>query len=260
MAERDIRALSRERFGKFASRYVKSAAHAQGDELEWLVAIAAPEPGWVALDVATGGGHTALAFAPHVARVIATDLVPDMLAAARRFLQANTPTALSFSIADAEDLPFDEGTFDLVTCRIAPHHFRDAARFVREAARVLRSVGILLVQDHLLPDDPVAARYIDAWERRRDPSHHRAFSGPEWEDMFERAGLQVYAFEQVTKRHSFIEWTERQGCTPAVTKQLVADMESAPEAVLAWMEPRLFGTPKASFVNRHILVAGWKRQ
>jgi ubiquinone/menaquinone biosynthesis C-methylase UbiE len=211
------------------------------------------------LDVATGGGHTALAFAPHVAHVLATDLAPQMLDEAQRFLRERTLARLSFGVADAEDLPFADGIFDLVTCRIAPHHFRDAARFVSEAVRVLRPGSILLVQDHLLPHDDEAARYIDAWERLRDPSHHRAFNRQEWKRMFDHAGLHVYALETVTKQHSFVEWTQRQGCTREIVQQLVADVRAAPRAVLAWMEPRQFDTPDASFVNRHILIAGWKR-
>lgn len=265
--EQDVRTLSRDRYSQFAERYVGSIAHSQGTDLERLVAIAAPQPTWTVLDVATGGGHTALAFAPCVARVVATDLVPDMLGAARRFLRAQTTAHISFTLADAEDLPFADGTFDLVACRIAPHHFRDVARFVREGARVLRPArpgengggGSVLIQDHVLPDEPTAARYTDAWERLRDPSHHRAFGETEWEALLHNAGLQVYHIEQVTKQHAFLDWTQRQGCTPAVVGQLIEQMDAAPEAVVAWMQPRCFGTPEASFVNRHILIAGRKR-
>jgi ubiquinone/menaquinone biosynthesis C-methylase UbiE len=255
----DFKALSRDRFGRFASRYVQSMAHARGAELRQLVAMAEPQASWTVLDIATGGGHTALAFAPHVAHVVATDLAPQMLDEAQRFLKEQTLARLSFGVADAEDLPFANGTFDLVTCRIAPHHFHDAARFVSEAVRVLRPVGVLLVQDHRLPHDDGAARYIDAWERLRDPSHNRAFSREEWKRMFDRAGLQVYALEEINKQHSFIEWTQRQGCTRAIVGQLVADLRAAPAAVLAWMEPHSLDRPEASFVNRHILIAGWKR-
>lgn len=76
-------ASSRDRFGPRAEAYVTSADHDAPDELALLVAAADPQPGWLAVDVATGGGHTALAFAPAVARVVATDLTPEMLAAAR---------------------------------------------------------------------------------------------------------------------------------------------------------------------------------
>ena len=265
--QQDVRELSRDRFSQFAQRYVVSADHAAGTDLERLLAMAAPQPTWRVLDVATGGGHTALAFAPYVAHVIATDLAPGMLDAARRYLRTQAAARISFAVADAEDLPFASGAFDLVTCRIAPHHFRDAARFVREGARVLRpadpdrgeSGGTLLVQDHLLPDDRAAARYIDAWERLRDPSHHRAFTVDEWTGMLLDAGLQHVRVERVTKQHEFLSWTQRQSCSPAVVQELIEQILSAPEAVTAWMQPHAFGTPQASFVNHHILIAGEKR-
>ena len=265
--QQDVRELSRDRFSQFAQRYVESADHAAGTDLERLLAMAAPQPTWRVLDVATGGGHTALAFAPYVAHVIATDLAPGMLDAARRYLRTQAAARISFAVADAEDLPFASGAFDLVTCRIAPHHFRDAARFVREGARVLRpadpdrgeSGGTLLVQDHLLPDDRAAARYIDAWERLRDPSHHRAFTVDEWTGMLLDAGLQHVRIERVTKQHEFLSWAQRQSCSPAVVEELIEQILAAPEAVTDWMQPHAFGTPQASFVNHHILIAGEKR-
>ncbi|MFL7790536.1 MAG: methyltransferase type 11, partial [Anaerolineae bacterium] len=63
----DTKTLSQERYTQYAQGYVTSKAHAQGSELERLVDIARPQPNWIVLDAATGGGHTALAFAPHVA-------------------------------------------------------------------------------------------------------------------------------------------------------------------------------------------------
>ncbi|MCE2473675.1 MAG: methyltransferase domain-containing protein, partial [Anaerolineae bacterium] len=90
---------------------------------------------------------------------------------------------VSFQEADAEDLPFESDQFDLVTCRIAPHHFPDAQRFLRECARVLRPGALLILQDQLLPDDNEAAQFVDAFERLRDPSHNRAFNEAEWTSM-----------------------------------------------------------------------------
>jgi len=75
-------ASSQERFGRFAQAYVTSQAHAQGNDLDRLTELAQPEPDWIALDIATGGGHTALRFAPLVERVFATDITPKMLHAA----------------------------------------------------------------------------------------------------------------------------------------------------------------------------------
>ena len=66
-AKLDSKSLSQERYSRLAERYVHSDTHAKGEDLERLFAIGAPQPNWCALDIATGGGHTALKFAPCVA-------------------------------------------------------------------------------------------------------------------------------------------------------------------------------------------------
>jgi hypothetical protein len=115
---------------------------------------------------------------------------------------------------------------------------------------------MLLVQDHVLPEDQPAARYVDAFERLRDPSHNRAFAESEWVGMFRDAGLTAIHTEQVVKQHNFVKWAERQDCTPEVTAQLIAQLLDAPPLVAAWMQPRDVGTSQATFVNHHILIAG----
>jgi len=258
MADEDTKTLAQQRYTRYAEGYLTSKTHARGAELARLVEIARPQPDWLVLDVATGGGHTALAFAPSVARVVATDITPRMLERAEVFVGSKGVENITFQIADAEDLPFDDGSFDLVTCRIAPHHFPDCARFIGEGVRVLRSGGLLLIQDHVLPEDEAAARYIDAFEKLRDPSHNRAYAETEWLGMFQAAGLAVEHVEQVIKRHEFIPWAERQGCMPEVMDRLAGLVQQAPEPVVQWMQPRRFGSPEASFANRHILIAGRK--
>jgi ubiquinone/menaquinone biosynthesis C-methylase UbiE len=258
------KSLSERRFGQRAQRYVTSQAHATGTDLDRLVEIARPHPDWSVLDVATGGGHTALKFAPYVEHVLATDLTFKMLKVAEIFITTQGAENVTFQLADAQDLPFDDAAFDLVTCRIAPHHFNDCARFVRECARVLRHPdpatgapgGILLVQDHVLPEDQAAARYADDFERLRDPSHHRAFAESEWVGMFQGAGLVVTHMEQIVKQHEFLPWAERQDCSSDVIARLVMMLQQAPEAAAAWMQPTDIGTHQAAFVNHHILIAG----
>ena len=254
--DHDSKALSQSRFGRFANRYVTSRTHAKGAELDRLIEIAQPQPDWLMLDVATGGGHTALKFAPHVAQVIASDISPAMLDAARRFVTAKGAGNVAFQLADAEDLPFEDGQFDLVTCRIAPHHFPDCPRFVHESARVLNEGGLLLVQDHVLPEDERTARYVNDFERLRDPSHNRAYSESEWVEMFRVEGLEVEHREQITKRHSFLQWTALQSCTPRAVDDLRAMLEQSPSAVAEWMQPRDMGTQGASFSSHNIIISG----
>ncbi len=254
----ESKSLSKARFGQFAQGYVASQSHAKGYDLDRLVEIAKPQVEWQALDVATGGGHTALKFAPLVSRVIATDITPEMLSAAEKFIRDQGVTNVAFEPADAEDLPFAGSTFDLVTCRIAPHHFPDCAGFIRQGNRVLKPGGLLLVQDHVLPEDQTAARYIDRFERLRDPSHNRAFSQLEWERMYEEAGLKVTHREEITKRHQLLPWAERQGCSLETIHQLQRLLLEAAPIAADWLQVEGSDLPGMSFVNHHILIAGQK--
>ena len=253
----DPKTLSQQRYAQFAEGYVTSETHARGADLDRLLAIAAPQRHWETLDIATGGGHTALKFAPHVRRVIATDLTPRMLEKAERFIVAEQGVSnVRFQQADAEDLPFDADRFDLVTCRIAPHHFPDVPTFLSECARVLKTDGMLLLQDHLLPDDEAAARYIDAFERLRDPSHNRAYCEHEWKALLADAGFTVEYSEHYIKRHDFIPWAQRQGNDDDTIAQLIRMLREAPPIAKDWMSARDWGTAQATFVNRHIILRG----
>ena len=74
-----VKSLAQQRFGRAAADYATSEVHAKGASLTRLVELTEPKPHWRVLDVATGAGHTALAFAPHVAKVTATDITEEML-------------------------------------------------------------------------------------------------------------------------------------------------------------------------------------
>ena len=115
--------LVQEQFGKTAASYLTSTPHALGKSLEWLVALTSPQKTWRALDVATGGGHVAYTFAPHVERMWATDITQEMLDMVKGEAQKRGLANVRTAYAKAEALPFEDGSFDLVTCRIAPHHF-----------------------------------------------------------------------------------------------------------------------------------------
>ncbi len=231
-----VKARAREAFGAHAEGYVTSAAHVAGADLERLVALAAPRPADVALDVSTGGGHVALALAPHVARVVASDLTPRMLAAAREFITSRGAANVEFVVADAERLPFLDATFDLVTVRIAPHHYADVARAAREMARALRPGGRLVVVDNVAPEDAELDGLLNDWERRRDPSHVRAYTVAEWRAFLADAGLRLTHEEVGRKRIAFGPWVERMGMPDDARAALEADMLAAPERARAHYE------------------------
>lgn len=255
---RDPKKLSKERFAQFADRYVASFPHSKGEDLARLVEIAKPQPNWAVLDIATGGGHTALKFAPYVRSVIASDLTQQMLAAAEAFIREQGTNNIEFRQADAEDLPFEDRQFDLVTCRIAAHHFPNAAQFVLESGRTLKPGGLLLVQDMSVPEDEQAAREIDAFERLRDPSHNRMYATSEWEAMYRQAGLELTHRELIIKTHPLLAWAERQGNGPEVIAELRQMVDQASDIAKAWMQPKAWDTPQAAFTGRHLLIAGRK--
>ena len=252
----DPQSLSRERYSRFAAAYVHSATHAGGPDLAQLLVMAQPQTHWRVLDIATGGGHTALAFAPHVADVVASDLTPAMLEQAEAHLRGKNVHNVTFREAAATDLPFADASFELVTCRIAAHHFPDAQRFLHESARVLRPGGLLLLQDQILPAHRPSATWIDDFERLRDPSHHRAWSETAWRRMFARAGLRVEQGAQVVKRHNLRDWAQRQGNDAAAIARLEALLRKAPAPAARWAAPQDLGSATASFVIRQIQLAG----
>jgi ubiquinone/menaquinone biosynthesis C-methylase UbiE len=250
-----VKAQAQARFSQFAQVYVHSERHAQGPELTRMLELSQPQADWLALDVATGGGHTARTFAPHVRRVIAADIALPMLQAARATIDA--PNVV-YTVSDAENLSFADGLFDLVTCRIAPHHFPDVFHFVQECARVLKPGGLLLVQDLSVPDDERAARYMDSFNRLRDPSHHRCYALYEWQGMFLDAGLNVEQVETVAYTIQLVEWAEQQACSPAVVERLQIMLKQAPQAVAEHLRPFAVGTPDATYTQMHVILMGRK--
>ncbi len=258
MASDDLKSQVQAQFGAHAQGYVESKTHAQGAELTRLVELAQPQADWRTLDVATGGGHTALTFSRYVQHSIAYDLTFPMLQAARQFIQAQGASHVIFANGDAENLPFASGTFQLVTCRIAAHHFPDVFKFVQACYRVLAQGGLLLVQDQVLPDNKPAAQYVDAFETLRDPSHNRAYDEYEWRGMLLDADFSVEHSEIILKRHELLPWAQRLGCTPTRIERLQVLLLQAPDRVKNWMLPEYAGTAYATFCNRHIIIAGRK--
>ncbi|MFC4116788.1 class I SAM-dependent methyltransferase [Nonomuraea zeae] len=92
------------------------------------------------LDVATGTGNVALAAARRAARVTAVDLVPELLAHARRRAEAEA-LEIDFIEGNAEALPVPDGSYDLVTSTFGVMFARDQERAAAELLRVVRPGG-----------------------------------------------------------------------------------------------------------------------
>jgi SAM-dependent methyltransferase len=210
----DRRSEIEARFGASARAYAVSPGHRGGYDLDRMVELAELRGDERVLDIATGAGHTAIAFAKNIptGNVIAYDMADGMLAMARTLASEAGLGNVTTQQGSAELLPFDEASFDVVTCRIAPHHFTDIAAATHEVARVLKPGGIYLVEDSLAPDDPHEAEWVHEAESVRDPTHVRSLTRDGWIHMCEGAGLRVEQDEIIAKRHDFAAWVDRGGC------------------------------------------------
>ena len=201
-----------------AAAYRDSATHREGPDLDLLVEWCEPEVYSTALDVATGGGHVARRLREAGFEVVTVDPSPGMRADV---------------LAYAEDLPFEDGSFDVVVSRIAPHHFRDLAAAVAEMERI--SNRLVIVEDTLFSSE----RHEEA-ERLRDPTHVRNYTEEEWRRVLEQSGLEVEQVEQFDKTHPLDEWLARTGCEGADAervKELLADRMTADGT--AWTDTKL---------------------
>lgn len=216
-------------FGRAVEAYVASAGHAGGADLEWLIARGRARGATRVLDVATGGGHTALAFGAFTPSVVATDVTEPMLGASRRLAASRGVPGVRFVAADVTALPFADAAFGVATCRLAAHHFAELLPALRQIARVLRPGGTLLVEDILGHEDPEAAAFMTEVERRRDPSHVRAFRHIEWVAFMRAAGLTVIDETTMAKARDWDDWTARAGMAKEGRQELDRFVLAAPQ-------------------------------
>jgi ubiquinone/menaquinone biosynthesis C-methylase UbiE len=241
-------------FGASAAAYVTSPLHAAGEDLDRLLTWGTARRADRVLDVATGGGHTALAFAGIARRVIAYDLTEPMLAAARGHVRARGAATVEFVAGDAGALPFRDESFNVVTCRTAAHHFADLPAAVRQIHRVLRPGGSLLLQDILGHDDADASAFILEVEKRRDPSHVRSYRAAEWKAFLRAAGLTVMEDSVIWKLREWNEWTGRMRMTAEARRDLEDFVRRAPERCRAAFDFRLTQDAVVSFNDRQVLI------
>ena len=199
---------AKERFGRRSGAYSKSSILSDKDHLNLIVDLTAPEKSDKVLDVATGNGFLAFEFAKRVSEynVIGCDMTRDMLLVAERIQGERGIRNLEFRVMDAESLGFEDGSFDIVSCRFAFHHFTDPGKAVSEMVRVCKTGGKIVLVDGLSSEDAIKSEYHNRIEQLRDPSHVRLYSEPELVGMLEAAGLKVIHARNWDADFYFDEW------------------------------------------------------
>jgi ubiquinone/menaquinone biosynthesis C-methylase UbiE len=252
---KDFKDKVREQFARTAEGYVRDRGFAGGEDLAEAARLLKPTFEDTLLDVACGGGHTALYFAPMVRSVVASDLTMQMLKKAQEFISEEGGVEnVTFREADAEDLPFPAGSFTLLTCRIAPHHFPDVPRALQEFHRVLRRGGRMVIIDTLLPDDPETAEFYQTMEKMRDPTHVQAFRRDTWAQMVEEADFILHATKTFPKTHDFQEWARRAGLSREGIQRLNHFFVEAPTKIQDYFQIETFAGEVESYTDQKLLI------
>jgi SAM-dependent methyltransferase len=201
-----------------AEAYRESVTHREGPDLDLVAEWCEPADGVKALDVATGGGHVARRLREEGCEVVTLDPSPGMKADV---------------LAPAEDIPFEDGAFDVVVTRIAPHHFEDISAAVAEMERV--SNRLVVVEDTLY-----SSERHEAAEKLRDPTHIRNYTEDEWRMLLTEAGLEVEQVECFEKEHPLEAWLARTACEgedAERVRELLADRMTADGT--AWTDTKI---------------------
>jgi ubiquinone/menaquinone biosynthesis C-methylase UbiE len=185
--------MVRESFTTQAKAFASNPWVTNEERIRRLVACAQLKGHESVLDIATGPGYIAEAFARAAREVIGVDLTAAMLAIGEERTKQNGVANISFRIGDAQNLPFEGESFDVVVCRLALHHMQEPGRVVSEMARVCRTGGTVLVEDIFASEHRERAEHQDRWEKLRDPSHVHVLPLSEHLRLFREAALETDA-------------------------------------------------------------------
>jgi ubiquinone/menaquinone biosynthesis C-methylase UbiE len=226
-----IQQAAQDQFARQSHRYGSGHILARVEDVRQAVEPLRLPSGATVLDIATGAGHTGLYLAESGCRVTLSDLADAMLdrareEAARRGLQ------VEFRRHSAESLPYAGGTFDLVICRVAAHHFSAPERFICETARVLKPGGAFVLIDGSVEDGQAEAEgWLHQVEKLRDPSHHRFLTPSAWTALCEGVGLRVIRANLEPFKQPDLEWYFETADTPPANRERVRELvREAPAA------------------------------
>ncbi len=201
----------------YASRaedYVTSPVHAAGEDLDQVEAMLRSTGAARLLDLGCGGGHVSYRAAPYAGEVVATDVTARMLDVVARTASERNLQNITTREAAAENLPFDDASFDVVICRFSVHHWEDMEAGLRQARRVLAAGGRAMFIDTIAPTNPVLDTHLQAVELLRDPSHVRNYDFAEWSAALGRAGFRLTGVTPRRLRMEFSTWIARTRTPP----------------------------------------------
>jgi ubiquinone/menaquinone biosynthesis C-methylase UbiE len=218
----------RDQFTRQAETYAQMAQHDE-NALRGLVALSGASAADRALDIACGPGFLTMAFAKACASARGVDATPAFVERARRVAAERQIENVSFAQGDVNALAEAEGSFDVVACRAAFHHFPDPARVLSEMTRVAKPGGTLLVADLYGNEESAQATLQDRIERLCDPTHVRALPLSEFDRLVRDQKLEVVRRLTGELGYDVEEWIEHGGPDAATAAQIRTLLEGSIE-------------------------------
>ena len=201
----------RKNFGQRASEYRLSTTHGNPVDLERMINLIKPTSDDIALDVATGGGHTAIALAKFVNQVVAIDITPEMLAEAEMASNQESISNIEFRMEDVHKFNISDSQFNIVASRFAVHHFSDVKRALMEMCRVLKPGGKFYILDCSVFDGEEAEKEINHIELLRDSSHQCSYSPRLWHQLLMELPLTIDHTSLIIEQYELPRWFDRMG-------------------------------------------------
>lgn len=257
MADDDQLRRIQHQFTRTADVYARMRQTTDERGLDALVALCEPDPSAHALDVACGPGFLTLALARSCGEATGLDATDAFLDLARSEAERRGQRNVRFQQGNAEELPFGDDSFDLVTCRAAFHHFPRPGHVLAEMARVAAPRGRLLLADLLGSEKPEQAELHDRIERLCDPTHERALPASEFGRLIPEAGLEIARQIRSSLDYDLEEWIAHGAPAEAARGEIVSLMESSLDGDRAGLNVRrksgrlCFSHQTAAFVLEH---------
>jgi len=222
----------RDRFARTARLLAELEARRRAELREKLRRFVDLRGDEVVLDAGTGTGALAFALSPLVARVVAVDIVPELLEEARK--HASEFPNVEIVVGDATSLAFEAGSFDIAGSLRTLHHLARPELAVAELARVTRFGGQVLVVDQIAPADPLAALEIDRFERARDRSHARLLPDADVRALLDANGLVLVRGRTETEARELDPYLDLAGCEGAARREASALVPAGYTVSVGW--------------------------
>lgn len=158
------------------------------------------------LDLACGTGIITKSIANKSKSIYAVDITDKMVSVTKEMCESEEFNHIHVLKGNAEKLNFQNDFFDLIITRLSIHHFKNPDIVIKEMKRVLKDSGRIIIVDIYSSGILEEAELHNAIEKLRDPTHVKALSLDEFEELFEQNSLCVKSIETIETAREYEEW------------------------------------------------------